>query len=72
MLASDKNEPNCYIFVTGMSADIVKELAAIKLPINVVINVEVKMIEQKGKLSSFVSVAYKFGRGHPPCVYVKT
>lgn len=45
------NGPNCYIFVVGMSAEVIKELAAIKLPVNVLINVHVKVNDTTGKLS---------------------
>ena len=45
-----QNGPNCYIFVVGMSAEVIKELAAIKLPVNVLINVHVKVNDTAGKL----------------------
>lgn len=29
--------PNCYIIVTGITADVIKESIAVKLPVNVLI-----------------------------------
>lgn len=43
------NGPNCYVFVTGMTADVIKELASIKVPVNMLLNVEVKLNKQTGQ-----------------------
>lgn len=41
--------PNCYVIVTGITADIIKESIAIKLPVNVLIKLEVKADQGDGK-----------------------
>ena len=41
--------PNCYIMVTGMSTDVIKELTAVKLPVNVLIKLEVIINKDDGE-----------------------
>ena len=43
-----QNGPNCYIIVTGISADIIKESIAVKLPVNVLMKLEVNTDHDDG------------------------
>ena len=36
-----QNGPNCYVIVTGITADVIKESIAVKLPVNVLMKLEV-------------------------------
>ena len=44
-----QNGPNCYVIVTGITADTIKESIAIKLPVHVLIKLEVDTNQDDGK-----------------------
>lgn len=44
-----QNGPDCYVIVTGITADTIKESIAVKLPVNVLIKLEVDTNQDDGK-----------------------
>ena len=44
-----QNGPNCYVIVTGITADTIKESVAVKLPFNVLIRLEVNTNQDDGE-----------------------
>jgi hypothetical protein len=48
-----ENGPNCYVIVTGINADVIKESIAIKLPVNVLMKLDVNTNQDDGKWYSY-------------------
>ncbi len=48
-----ENGPNCYVIVTGINADVIKESISIKLPVNVLMKLEVNTNQDDGKWYSY-------------------
>lgn len=53
-----QNEPNCYVFITGVPAEVIEELAAIKLPVNVLISVDMQVNNLYGELLKVCMIMY--------------